>query len=142
MPEVNADDAGVLSRVSEDIDVALQITGLLARFTQQKLNVEKSKAWSIMETALQSASGCVLNGEHLDVVKKFESLGIHLTCAKGILLACLVGPVAMFGFPAGGYTLRLINALRTPVVQAPWGAKRRSRCREILLTLFDKWHPV
>ena len=44
----------------------------------------------------------------------------------------------MYGFPAGGSTLRLINSPRTAVVAAPWGTKRRSRCREIVLTLFAK----
>ena len=43
MPQVYADDAGVLSKISEDIHVALQITGRFARVsTQQKLNVGKS----------------------------------------------------------------------------------------------------
>ena len=42
MPKVHADD---LSKDSEDIDVALKITGCFARVTQQKLNVEKNKAW-------------------------------------------------------------------------------------------------
>ena len=36
MPKVYADDAGVFSKVNEDIDVALQITGRFARVTQQK----------------------------------------------------------------------------------------------------------
>ena len=61
---------------------------------------------------------------------------------KASLIACLVGPAAMYGFPAGGYTLRLINSLRTAVVAALWSTKRRSRCREIVLTLFAKGHLV
>ena len=44
------------------------------------------------------------------------------------------GPTAMNGFPAGGFTLRLINSLLAAVVAALWGTKRRSRCREIVLT--------
>ena len=42
MPKVYA-DARVLSKASEDMDVALKITGRCARVTQQKLNVEKKK---------------------------------------------------------------------------------------------------
>ena len=44
--KVYVDDAGVLSKESEDIDVGLKITGCFARDTQQKLNVERTKAWS------------------------------------------------------------------------------------------------
>ena len=44
MPEVYAEDAGVLSKTSEDLGAASQITGRLASVTQQKLNVEKCKA--------------------------------------------------------------------------------------------------
>ena len=54
MSKVYADDAGVLSKTSEDIDVALKITGWFATVTQQKLNVEKPKVWGTTETALQS----------------------------------------------------------------------------------------
>ena len=49
------------------------------------------------------------------------------------LIACLVGPAAMYGLPAGGFTLRLVSSLRTAVVAALWGTKRRSQCREIVL---------
>ena len=61
---------------------------------------------------------------------------------KASLIACLVGPAAMCGFSAGGFSLRLVNSLRTAVVAALWGTKRRSRCREIMLTLFLKGHLV
>ena len=43
MPTVYADDAGVLSKNSEDIDIASKITGRFATVTQQKLNVEKPR---------------------------------------------------------------------------------------------------
>ena len=43
MPKVYADDAGVLSKNSCDIDIALKITGRFATVTQQKLNVDKTK---------------------------------------------------------------------------------------------------
>ena len=36
----------------------------------------------------------------------------------------------------------LVSSLRTAVVAALWGTKRRSRCREIVLTLFVKGHLV
>ena len=62
--------------------------------------------------------------------------------AKASLIACLVGPIAMYGFPAGGFASKLVNSLRTAVVTALWGTKRRSRCREIVLTLFVKGHLV
>ena len=45
-------------------------------------------------------------------------------------------------FPAGGFASKLVNSLRTAVVTALWGTKRRSRCREIVLTLFVKGHLV
>ena len=61
---------------------------------------------------------------------------------KASLIACLVGPAAMYGFPAGGFTLRQVSSLRTAVVAALWGTKRRSGCREIVLTLFAKGHLV
>ena len=61
---------------------------------------------------------------------------------KASLIACLVGPAAMYGFSAGGFTPRLVSSLRTTVVAALWGTKRRSRCREIVLTLFVKGHLV
>ena len=61
---------------------------------------------------------------------------------KASLIACLVGPIAMYGFPAGGFASKLVNSLRTAVVTALWGTKRRSRCREIVLTLFVKGHLV
>ena len=48
----------------------------------------------------------------------------------------------MYGFLAGGFSLRLVSSLRTAVVAALWGTKRRSRCREIVLTLFVKGHFV
>ena len=102
-----------------------------------------------------------LNGEQLDVVNKLKSLGIQLRCArtmtndvaderirKGItisrlicwaplplqtkasFIARLVGQAAMYAFPAGGFPLRLVST------------KRRSRSREIVLTLFFKGHIV
>ena len=171
MPKVYADDAGVLSKNSHDIDIALKITGRFAKVTQQKLNVDKTKVWGTTETALQSVRNLDLNGEQLDVVNKLKSLGIQLRCAKrmtndvadervrkGItisrrirwaplqtkasLIACLVGPAAMYGFPAGGFPLGLVSSLRTAVVAALWSTKRRSRCREIVLTLFVKGHLV
>ena len=58
------------------------------------------------------------------------------------LIACLVGPTAMHGFSAGGFTPRLVSSLRTTVVAALCGTKRRSRCREIVLTLFVRGHLV
>ena len=62
MSKVHDDDAGVLSEVGEDVDV------------------QKSKAWSTTETALQSARDFVLNVWHLDVVKKLTSPGIQHRC--------------------------------------------------------------
>ena len=172
MPKVYADDAGVLSKNSCDIDIALKITCRFATVTQQKLNVDKTEVWGTTETALQSVRDLNLNGEQLDVVNKLKSLGIQLKCArrmtnevaderirKGItisrrirwaplplqtkasLIACLVGPAAMYGFPAG-FSLRLVSLLRTAVVAALWSTKRRGRCREIVLTLFVKGHLV
>ena len=61
---------------------------------------------------------------------------------KASLIACLVGPAAMYGFSAGGLTLRLVSSLGSAVVAALWGTKRRSRCREIVLTQFAKGHLV
>ena len=54
MPKVHADDAGVLSKNSRDIDIALRITGRFATVTQQRLNVDKTNVWGTTETALQS----------------------------------------------------------------------------------------
>lgn len=54
MTKVYADDAGVLSKNSCDIDIALKITGRFATVTQQKLNVDKTKVWGTTETAFQS----------------------------------------------------------------------------------------
>ena len=48
----------------------------------------------------------------------------------------------MYGFPAGDRTLGLASSLRTAVVAALWGTKRRRRCPEIVLTLFAKGHLV
>ena len=48
----------------------------------------------------------------------------------------------MYGFPAGGFSLRLVSSLRTAVVAALWSTTRRGRCREIVLTLFVKGHLV
>ena len=78
MPKVYADDAGVLSKNSRDIDIAFNITGRFATVTQQKLSVDKTKVWCTTETALQSVTKLDLNGEQLDVVSKLESLGIQL----------------------------------------------------------------
>ena len=61
---------------------------------------------------------------------------------KASLIASLFGPAAMCGFSAGGFAPRLVSSLRTAVVAALWGTKRRSRCREIVLTLFVKGHLV
>ena len=61
---------------------------------------------------------------------------------KASLIACLVGPAAMYSFPAGGFSLGLVSSLRTAVVAALWVTKRRSRCREIVLTIFVKGHLV
>ena len=57
---------------------------------------------------------------------------------KASLIPCLVWPAAMFGFHAGGFSFRLVSSLRTAVVAALWSTKRRSRCREIVRTLFVK----
>ena len=172
-PKVYADDAGVLSQNSCDIDNALKITGRFATVTQQRLNVDKTKVWGTTETARQSVRDLNLDGGKLDVVNKLKSLGIQLRCArkmtndvanerirtgitisrrirwaplplqaKANLIACLVGPIAMYGFLAGGFASKLVNSLRTAVVTALWGTKRRSRCREIVLTLFVKGHLV
>ena len=54
MPKVYADDAGVLSKNSRDIDISPRITGRFATVTQQKLNVDKTKVWGTTETALLS----------------------------------------------------------------------------------------
>ena len=62
MPKVHADDAGVLSKNSHDIDIALKITGRFATVTQQKLNVDKIKVWGTTETAVQSVRNLDLNG--------------------------------------------------------------------------------
>ena len=128
--------------------------------------MDKTKVWGTTETALQSVRDLDLNGEQLDVVNKLKSLGSQLRCAKrmtndvaderirkGItisrrfrwapsLTACVVGPAAMYGFLAGGSSLGLVSSLRTEVVVALWGTKRRSRCREMELTLFVKGHLV
>ena len=53
-PKVHAEDAGVHSKNSCDIDIALKITGRFATVTQQKLNVDKTKVWGTTATALQS----------------------------------------------------------------------------------------
>ena len=88
-----------------------------------------------------------LNGKLFDVVSKF-SWDSSQTCnvvvvgvaegrvRKGItisrrtrsaplplqtnasFIACLVGPAAMYGFSAGGFTPRLVSSLRTTVVAA------------------------
>ena len=136
-PKVYADDAGVLSKNSRDIDIALKITGRFATVTQQKLDVDKTKVWGTTETAMQSVSDLNLDGSKLDVVNKLKSLGILLRFAKkmtnnvaderikkGItisrrirwaplplqakasLIACLVSPIAMYGFPAGWFCLQ------------------------------------
>ena len=65
MPKVYADDAGVLSKNSHDIDIALKITGRFATVTQQKLNVDKTKVSGTTETALQSVRNLDLNGSNL-----------------------------------------------------------------------------
>ena len=148
---------------SRDIDIALKITGRFATFTQQKLNVDKIKVCGTTEIALQSVRNLDLNGEQLDVVNKLsvqmwkkddndvadERVRKGITISRRIrwaplplqtkasLIACLVGPAAMCGF-----SLRLVSSLRSPVVAALWGTKRRSRCREIVLTLFVKGHLV
>ena len=58
-------------------------------------------------------------------------------------LDCVFGWTgSKYGFPAGGFSLGLVSSLRTAVVAALWGTKRRSRCREIMLTLFVKGHLV
>ena len=165
MPKVYADDAGVLSKNSEDIDIAFNITGCFATVTQQKLNVDKTKVWGTTETALQSVRNFDLNGRHLDVFSKLKSLGIELSCARRTTndvcggtgqerrhslqahslcssaassesqLGCVFGWTSgHVWFPASGFTLRLVSSLRTTVVAALWGTKRRSRCREIVLT--------
>ena len=71
-----------------------------------------------------------------------HSLGIsaasnktHLDCVFGLASS-------LYGFSAGGFTPRLVSSLRTMVVAALWSTKRRSRCREIVLTLFVKGHLV
>ena len=58
---------------------------------------------------------------------------IAIVQTKASLIECLVGLAAMYGFLAGGYTVRLINALWTAVVAALWSTKRRSGFREIVL---------
>ena len=57
---------------SKDIDDTLQIAVRFARVTQQKLIVEETKVCGTAETALQSATDFVVNGEHHVVVKKLK----------------------------------------------------------------------
>ena len=123
LPKFYADDAGVLSKDGEDIDVSLKITECFSHTAKT-------------ERRLQSPRDFVLKVEQLDVVCKLKSLGTQLRCAEGMsndvaedqvrkgitvskpirwallplqtkasLIACLVGPAAMYGFPAGGYSL-------------------------------------
>ena len=97
-------------------------------------------------------SSDVLKGVSNDVAEDRDRKGIAVSRrirwaplprqTKASLIACLVGPTAMYGFPAGGCTPMPINSLRTAVVAALWGTKRRSRCHEIVLTLFAKGHLV
>ena len=82
MPKIYADDAEVLSKNSEDIDIAPKNTGRFATVTQQKLNVEKTKVGGTTVFALQSVRNLNLNGEQLDVVNKLKSLGIQLRYAR------------------------------------------------------------
>ena len=61
---------------------------------------------------------------------------------KASLVACLVGPTAMYGFSAGSFALKLISSLRTAAFAALWCTKRKSRRHETALTLFAKSHFV
>ena len=49
MIKVYADDSGVFSKNSENIDIALKIIGRFATVTQQKLNGDKTKVWCTTE---------------------------------------------------------------------------------------------
>ena len=55
MPKVYADDAGDLSKKSEDFDVALKITGCFARVTQQKNLTSRKPKLGHTATARPSA---------------------------------------------------------------------------------------
>ena len=62
MPKAFADDAGALNKNSENIDIALKITGRFATVTQQKLNVDKTKVWGTTEeTSTRTESNLMLS---------------------------------------------------------------------------------
>jgi len=70
---------------------------------------------------------------------RWAPLPLH---AKANLIACMVGPVSLYAFAAGGFPRTLVNSLQVAVTSALWGHKRRGRCKEIVLTLFAKGHLV
>ena len=83
MPKVHADDAGVLSTNSEDIDIASQNHWTFCHCHSAKTERgKKTKVWGTTESALQSVRNLDLNGEHLYVVSKLKSLGSQLRCAR------------------------------------------------------------
>ena len=91
MPSVSSDDAGVLSKDSEDIDVAFKNHGLFCQsHTAKTERRKKPEAGAPLQLQLQSARDFVRNGEHLDVVSKLESLGSQLRCRPH--LGLLDGP--------------------------------------------------
>ena len=173
VPQVFADDAGVISTTAAGIASVLHLTGSFAKVTQQKLNVGKSKAWCTAESSQQQLSNLSIGDESLEVVKSSRVLGVQISVRrncknivarerlqKGIeiakrirwaplplharanLIACMVGPVALYAFAAGGFPRSLVNSLQVAVTSALWGHKRRARCKEIVLTLFAKGHLV
>ena len=71
---------GVLSKDSEDIDVAFKNHGLFCQSHTAKTECRKNpEAGAPLQLQLQSARDFVRNGEHLDVVSKLESLGSQLS---------------------------------------------------------------
>ena len=70
---------------------------------------------------------------------RWAPLPLH---ARGSLLATLVNPASLYGFPACGLPQTLLNSLRSSVTTALWGDGKKLRCREIVLTLLCKGHLV
>ena len=58
------------------------------------------------------------------------------------LIASLVNPGSLYGYPVAGLPQVSMNAIRSAVMSAVWGTRRKLRCRELVFTLLVPGHLV
>jgi hypothetical protein len=79
--------------------------------------------------------------EVLDIVKRIRFVLLPMW-ERAQLVASLVIPRALYGSKICCLPRKVLRGLRTAVLSAIWGTRRRRRSPEVVLTLFVRGHAV